>query len=49
MFQNIQIENSLLRPTVHDERADTWGEEARGYIDDEDDEEVFEDDEIDEF
>lgn len=39
-----EIENSMLRPTVHDDRYDDGP--ALGY--DEDDEEVFEDDEIDE-
>ena len=44
MFTPIQLENSLLRPCVHDERADTWDDEARGYIDNEE----GEDDEVDE-
>ena len=34
----MEIENSLLRPTVHDERADAWDEDLRGFVDDGEDE-----------
>ena len=42
----IELENSMLIPTVHDDRYDDGP--ALGF-DPEDDEEVFEDDDIDEF
>lgn len=44
----MELENSMLLPTVHDDRYDD--RPALGFDEDEDeDEEVFEDDEIDEF
>lgn len=42
----IELENSMLRPTVHDDRYDD--RPALGY-DEDDEEEVLEDDDIDEF
>ena len=43
----IELENSMLLPTVHDERYDD--RPALGFEDEDEDEEVFEDDDIDEF